>query len=91
MIEVQLSGNNQITVNGATSSHRTPICHAARVLAGTGETGMAVATRAGKHALYFDISKTAGLTVTENENEGPRFSKYVKFDRSFLNRRGLEE
>lgn len=51
---------------------------------------MVVATREGKPAVYFDIAKTASLTVIENENFGPRFTKYVKFDKSFLNKDSQE-
>ena len=82
MIEVEILGNNLVNVNGVTYRHRTPICHAARVLAEAGNNGLAVATRQGQHVLYFDIIQTAKLTVLENESHGPRFAKYRKFDNS---------
>ena len=56
-----------------------PICECARALLARGITGLVRVFEGSKARLTFDIEKAAKLTVTENNRQGPRFTKWHPF------------
>lgn len=72
----EITGNDTIAFNGVTVKYRTPILHAARVVAQTDENAILDVYRNENLVCSWPVSKAAKLTVDEDHM---RFTKYVPF------------
>lgn len=82
MIEATKTGPGVVQADGYEARNRAPVLALCRMLVAAGhpDTPLVVRDMNGRPLMTVrSIAEAAGLTVLENANNGPRFTKFVPF------------